>query len=159
MNTLTDTLLKEPIGLDRLQASDVSSYTPGDIRQSIAELVAQNSLALAEALTDAGLSLYPKNEEILAIAALLAEVREDWGTAAVLLRQLVEVQGPHNTPTTTWIHLVRVLRCMCEPKQALESVEMALSHHPNDAVLQNEKTSLSTLFDSMSDVHLARDAA
>ena len=159
MNVLTDTLLRVATHSVRIHAGDVSNYTPGDIRQSIAELVSQGNLPLAEALTEAGLSIYPLSEEILAIAALLAEVRQDWGTASQLLRQLVQVQGEHNTPSTTWIHLVRVLRCMCEPQQALEAVQSALKHHPNDSVLQNEKAELDSLFDTVSDIHMARDAA
>ncbi|MEY2659069.1 MAG: hypothetical protein RLZZ123_241 [Pseudomonadota bacterium] len=159
MNALTDALLKEIPGAVRIQSGDVSNYSPSDIRQSISELVAQAKMPLADALAEAGLSLYPQSEEILAIAALLSEVRQDWATAVSLLRQLVEVQGEASSPATTWLHLVRVLRCMCEPAQALEAVEKALRHHPEHEVLQKEKTDLLAQFNSFSDVHTARDAA
>jgi len=159
MNALTDALLREAPGAARIQFRDVSSYSPSDIRQSISELVAQTNIPLADALAEAGLSLYPQSEEILAIAALLSEVRQDWTTAANLLRQLVEVQGEASSPATTWLHLVRVLRCMCEPAKALEAVEKALSHHPEHEVLLKELNDLQDQFDSFSDVHTARDAA
>ncbi len=159
MNALTDRLLKEAPSLATLKTGVVSRHSPADIRQSISELVARGNISLADALAEAGMSLYPQSEEILAIAALLAEVRQDWGTAATLLQHLIEVQGEEYSPVSTWLHLVRVLRCMCDPSQAMEVVEKALKHHPAHDVLMAEKNDLLTFFESISNVHGARDAA
>lgn len=144
MSSLTQTLLSQAalgtMALDRV----VSEFTPTEIRQTIAELVAKEQLTLANALSDAGLSLYPQNEEILAISALLAEMQADWPSAEQLLEQLVAVQGALATPMV-WRHLIRVQRCHCEPGKALHSAEQAAQQHPNDADLAQELSELHAL--------------
>jgi hypothetical protein len=122
----------------------VSRFQPDQIRQTIAELVEKNQLELADALSNAGLSLYPQSEDILAISALLAEMQQDWLTAGNLLEQLIEVQDGR-TPVTTWQHWIRVLRCQCEPIAALHAAECALMIYPETPVLLNEMNSLKAL--------------
>jgi len=56
-------------------------FSPEEIRQAIAELVAHNQLDMASALCAAGLSLYPNSQDILCISALLAELEQDWSSA------------------------------------------------------------------------------
>jgi hypothetical protein len=158
MTALTQSILRTDMDAGRIDAGQVSKFTASEIRFSIAELVAQNNLPLAEALADAGLSLYPKHEEMLAIASLLAEVRQDWASAATLLEQLVRLQGA-SAPLATCLHWVRVLRCHCEPLLALQAVEHALHLHPGDAALDAEKTNLLALIPSISSMHATRDAA
>ena len=128
------------MALDRV----VSEFTPAEIRQTMAELVAKDKVALANALADAGLSLYPQSEDILAISALLAEMQSDWLSAEQLLEQLIKVQHQVATPTT-WRHLIRVQRCHCEPGKALQSAEQAVRHHPFDADLAQELSDLKAL--------------
>ena len=134
---------------------EVSRFQPEQIRQTIAELVEQNQLELADALSNAGLSLYPQSEEILAISALLAEVRQDWLTAGNLLEQLIELQDG-STPVATWQHWIRVLRCQCEPVAALHAAECALTIYADNPVLLGEKHSLKAL---LSDNHAHEAAA
>ena len=122
-----------------------SRFRPEEIRQSIADLVQSNRLAIADALSAAGLSLYPESEDILAISALLAEMRQEWMLAGELLLQLVQLQGV-NCTATTWLHLVRVLRCQCEPAQAMLFLAQALTQHPENAELRQELDSLNAQF-------------
>ena len=65
---------------------------------------------MADALVAAGLAQYPDSEDILAIAALLAEVNQDWAQAQNCLERLMAVQGDHVQAETCY-HLVRVMRC------------------------------------------------
>jgi hypothetical protein len=46
---------------------DVSKFSPMEIREAIQSLVIEGKDSLANALGDAGLSLYPDSEDILAI--------------------------------------------------------------------------------------------
>jgi len=144
MSSLTQTLLSQAalgtMALDRV----VSEFTPAEIRQTIAELVANERLPLANALSDAGLSLYPHNEDILAISALLAEMQADWPTAEQLLEQLIALQSEAAT-ALAWRHLIRVQRCHCEPGKALQSAEQAARQHPHDADLAQELVDLQAL--------------
>jgi hypothetical protein len=61
-----------------------------------------------------------------------------------LLRKLVETQGEAVTPFT-WRHLIRVLRCQCEPGKAMLAAQQALAQHPQDDLLQEELLSLQDL--------------
>ena len=137
MPSLIDTLLSQAARGTMSIDGVVSEFTPAEIRQTIADLVARNELQLANALSDAGISLYPKSEDILAISALLAEIQRDWANAEQLLEQLIEAQQQVSTPFA-WRHLIRVQRCHFEPAKALRSALKAIGHHPNDADLAEE---------------------
>jgi len=121
---------------------DYSAFSPADFRLAIAEQVKRNSITMAEALGDAGLSLFPESEDLLAICALLAELRQDWDTAAYLLEKLVAMQSPISPPTT-WQHYIRALRCNCEPLKASEVCQKALLAYPGHKILLAEAQSLS----------------
>jgi hypothetical protein len=110
----------------------------------MADLVVADRTDLANALAAAGQSLYPDSEDILAISALLAEVQQDWTSAEDLLLKLIEVQGDAATPVTLR-HLIRVLRCQCEPGQALQVAQQAILAHPTDTTLTDEFLALQEL--------------
>jgi hypothetical protein len=74
----------------------------------------------------------------------LAEIQQDWTSAEELLRKLVDTQGDAATPFT-WRHLIRVLRCQCEPGKAMQAATQALAQHPQDALLREELASLQAL--------------
>lgn len=147
MSALTQVLLDQPTWEAMPLQGTASRFSPAEIRQSIADLVMGDQLGMADALSAAGLSLYPESEDILAISALLAELRQEWQLAGELLAQLIELQA-ERTPATTWLHYIRVLRCQCNPAQALVSAEAALTRYPNSTELQTEARELLQQFDS-----------
>jgi hypothetical protein len=122
----------------------VSQFSAAEIRQTLADLVAADRIDLANALADAGQSLYPDSEDILAISALLAEIQQNWTLAGDTLRKLVDTQGAGTTPLT-WRHLIRVLRCQCEPGKALQVAKQALTAYPDDDHLNDEYLALQEL--------------
>jgi hypothetical protein len=122
----------------------VSQFSAAEIRQTLADLVAADRVDLANALADAGQSLYPDSEDILAISALLAEIQQNWILAEDILRKLVDTQGAATTPFT-WRHLIRVLRCQCEPGKALLAAQQALAAYPDDDALNDEFLTLQEL--------------
>lgn len=121
-----------------LSSREVSRFSPMEVRQAIADLVSQDRMELAQALGDAGMSLYPQSQDILAICALLAETRQDWTAAEDLLARLILAQAG-DTPVTTWQHYIRVLRCLCELPAALQITETALEQYPNNPELIGER--------------------
>jgi hypothetical protein len=127
-----------------LSVRDVSKFSAAEIRQTMADLVAADQIPLANALAAAGQSLYPESEDILAMSSLLAEIQQDWTAAEELLHKLVEAQGEAATPLT-WRHLIRVLRCQCEPGKALQAAQQAMAAHPTDATLLEEFLALQEL--------------
>lgn len=144
MTSLYQALLSQSNAGRLLSVRDVSQFSAAEIRQTMADLVATDRIDLANALAAAGQSLYPESEDILAISALLAEIQQDWTAAEELLRKLVDTQGAATTPFT-WRHLIRVLRCQCEPGKALQAAKQALSAFPDDALLNDEFLALQEL--------------
>lgn len=144
MTSLYQAVLSQAVSGQLLSVRDVSQFSAAEIRQTLADLVAADRIDLANALAAAGQSLYPESEDILAISALLAEIQQDWTTAEDMLRKLVETQGDAATPLT-WRHLIRVLRCQCEPGKALQVAQQAMLAHPADAVLNEEYLALQEL--------------
>lgn len=144
MTSLYQALLSQSNAGRLLSVRDVSQFSAAEIRQTMADLVATDRIDLANALAAAGQSLYPESEDILAISALLAEIQQDWTAAEELLRKLVDTQGTATT-SFTWRHLIRVLRCQCEPGKALQAAKQALSAYPDDALLNDEFLALQEL--------------
>jgi hypothetical protein len=140
----------ESIYAEQLGGRTLSSFSPADFRTAIAAQVTNDQFELAEALGEAAISLYPDSEDVLSIVALMAEIREDWVVAAELLQKLMEVQG-ESTPPAVWQHWIRVLRCLCEPYEALNAANDAVSKYPDDQTLQDELNDLKNWID---DAHL-----
>ena len=144
MTPLYQAMLSQAIAGQLLSVREVSQFSAAEIRQTMADLVATDRVDLANALAAAGQSLYPDSEDILAMSALLSEIQQDWTSAEELLRKLVKTQGDAATPFT-WRHLIRVLRCQCEPGKAMQAAQQALVQHPEDELLKEELASLQAL--------------
>lgn len=121
----------------------VSRFSPSEIRVAIQELMAQDRDALAYALGDAGLALYPESEDILAVTSLLAVMREDWQQAVDLLFQLMEMQGDKAT-VFTHAMLIRSLRCDLELAAAFDAARVGLSKFPDHPELLKEYEALAS---------------
>jgi hypothetical protein len=121
-------------------------FSPAEIRETIQSLVASEQIQLASALGDAGLSIYPQSEDMLAISSLLAMMNQDWQLAVELMDELIAIQG-NNTPAFTYVMMVRALRCNLDPARALEFARRGLAIYPDQLELQAEKLSLDE-FDS-----------
>jgi len=119
----------------------VSRFSPTEIREAIQALMGEDRDALAYALGDAGLSLYPNSEDMLAIGGLLCIMRQEWAQAIELLSELITIQG-ENTQPFTLVMLVRALRCHLEPARALEVVRIGLAMYPDQLELVAESLAL-----------------
>jgi hypothetical protein len=122
----------------------VSKYSPEEIRETISKLVSEEKTDLAFALSQSGLALYPDSEDVLAIAGLLAMLKEDWVESAAILNHLIEIQADR-TPVTTHIMFIRALRCALEPAAALSAVMLAHEQYPNHPELEKEFLALSEM--------------
>jgi len=141
MNINLQLAMQDFISAQSLDGKEISRFTPEDFRLGVQWLVAQNEHNLAQALAEAGLSLYPGSEDILAISSLLAMTREDWPLAIELLEDLIEVQKEQAQPMTYQM-LARSLACNLDLAQAHAVLDHALSIWPDDHVLQEEKDTL-----------------
>ena len=139
--TLMQELMNQASTGSLLQANFIRRFSPQEIREAIQNLVATEQFELANALADAGLSLYPNSEDILAIAGLLAMMNQDWPMAVELLDELMAIQGTA-APAFTFVMMVRALRCNLDPARALEMANRGLSLYPQQVELVAEKLSL-----------------
>ncbi len=132
-----------PVDFSVFAGTERQRVTPASIRRSAADLVAQNRLSEADVLTHAAMQRYPDSEDILVIRALVSEVRQDWAAAETALQKLLEVQA-HKAPPESWLHWVRVLRCLGESGKALTAIRLGLKLHPQHAGLMQELDGLAT---------------
>jgi len=146
--TLIQELMNQAAVGSLLNASTIKRFSPAEIREAIQSLVATEQLDLANALGDAGLSLHPHSEDILAITSLLAMMNQDWPLAVELMDDLLEVQGGNAQPFT-YVMLVRALRCNLDPERALQVARQGLEIYPGQLELLAEKLSLDDFSDAM----------
>ena len=141
MSQLVDALMKEASFGRMLSDSSVARFTPAEMREAIQELVSQDRLDMANALVDAGLAIHPESEDVLAIAALVSMVRQDWVQAIELLTKLMLVQDGNVQPFTH-LMLVRALRSNLEPAAALAATVTGLIQYPDHPELVAEQKAL-----------------
>ena len=148
MTTLIQELMNQASVGGLLNTTSIKRFTPAEIRETIQSLVATEQMGLANALGDAGLSLYPHSEDMLAICSLLAMTNQDWPLSVELLEELIQVQGD-NTPPFTYVMFVRALRCNLDPMRALQVVKQGLALYPQQVELVAEKLALDDFSESM----------
>ena len=141
--------MQQLVSAQTLTLKEVSRFTPVDFRHGVQWLVAQEQPALAQALAEAGLALFPQSEDILAIAGLLAMTREDWLLAIGLLQDLVTLQQDRVQPMTCQM-LARALACNLDIAEAHQVLDQALKLWPNDPTLEQEKSAMTLAQDVMS---------
>ena len=105
MSRLVEALMKEASFCRMLSDSSVARFSPAEMREAIQELVGEDRLDMAHALVEAGLAFHPESDDVLAIAALVAMVQQDWVQAIELLTKLMLVQDGNVQPFT---HLMLV---------------------------------------------------
>jgi hypothetical protein len=146
--TLIQELMNQAAVGGLLNTQSIKRFSPAEIRETIQSLVATEQLELANALGDAGMSLHPGSEDILAITSLLAMMNQDWPLAVELIDELMQIQGV-TTPPFTYVMLVRALRCNLDPMRALAVAREGLALYPDQLELQAEMLSLDDFSDSM----------
>lgn len=146
--TLIQELMNQASKGDLLNTQTFKRFSPAEIREAIQSLVATEQLDLANALGDAGLSLHPQSEDILAITGLLAMMNQNWSVAVELLDELMQIQGD-TVPPFTLVMMVRALRCNLDPVRALEVARFGLNLYPGQLELIAEKLTLDGFSDSM----------
>ncbi len=142
MTNLAQILISNAESGQPFSTLQVSRFSPEEIRVTIQALMGEDRDALAYALGDAGLALYPESEDILAITSLLAVVREDWPQGVDLLKQLIEMQGEKATVFTHSM-LIRSLRCNLDLADAFDAAGVALAIFPGHPELLKEYDALS----------------
>lgn len=125
-------------------SQDTQDTEGQQIRFAAADLCRQGRFGEADHLTRAALQHYPDSEDVLAIRALICEVRHDWGAAAVVLERLLNLQGQH-APVESCCQQVRVLRCDGQLNAAMQAALRGLQLHPAHPALASELAQLEAM--------------
>jgi hypothetical protein len=141
MSNLAMVLVRAAASGEVLPLSKMGRFTPLEMREAIQELVSVERIDMANALAEASLALHPENDEVLAISALVAMVRQDWVQAIELLTKLMRVQDGNVQPFTH-LMLVRALRSNLEPAEALAATVTGLIQYPDHPELLAEQKAL-----------------
>jgi hypothetical protein len=120
---------------------DISSFSPADLRMAIQALVAEDNMDLAQALADAGISLHPLSEDMLAIASLLAMAQAQWPLAIELINDLCELQQGAVQPTTYQM-LARSHWCNLDLAEASRVLVAGLQIWPDNRLLLDEQVNM-----------------
>ena len=149
MNINIQQAMQDFVSAQSLDRKEISQFSPEDFRHGVQWLVAEKHHDLAQALAEAGLSLYPASEDILAISGLLAMTREDWPLAIELLQDLFSLQKDRVQPMTCQM-LARALACNLDIAEAHQVLDQAMKLWPNNPELEQEKSAMPLSQDVMS---------
>jgi phage pi2 protein 07 len=127
----------------------IKRFEPLEIRVTIQALLASpEHHELAHALGDAGIALYPEDEDMLTVNGFLAVLRQDWAQVIEHLQPLLKVRAGR-TDAATFHALCIALQKRMDFEAALNIASEGLIHHPEDkglaqfqAVLQHHVNSL-----------------
>lgn len=142
MSNLYQTLQTSLDGFGNVNFNDLRRFSATEIRLTVQSLMNADRVDLAVALGEAGSSLYPDNEDMLAVNALLAATQQDWGGAIEHLLALCEIQGDQVQPFT-YLMLARCFRCELEIGLARDVLRIALEKYPDDLALNEQARELS----------------
>jgi hypothetical protein len=134
---LTVTTLARPTSINQTAFDGRISLQPTEVRHEVSRLIANGQMPQADARSRELLRHYPGDEEALVTRILVCEVMLKWDEAALLLRQLLDLQG-HQAPAEGWYHYVRVLNCLGDWSAARSACQSALAQHPGHPGLVDE---------------------
>ena len=140
MNLIQELMNQAQVG-GLLQSEHIKRFSPTEIREAIQTLVASEQTELAYALGDAGLSIHPHSEDMLAINGLLSLMQQNWAAAVEQLEELMQIQGD-KTQAFTYVMMVRALRCNLDPARALQVARQGLKAYPDQLELVAESLAL-----------------
>ena len=141
--------MQQLVANQSLNLKEISKFSAVDFRLGIQWLVSEEQPALAQALAEAGLALFPMSEDILAISGLLAMTREDWPLSIELLQDLFSLQKDRVQPMTCQM-LARALACNLDIAEAHQVIDQAMKLWPDNLELEQEKSVMPFSQDVMS---------
>jgi len=147
--SLYQQMLDQTLATQFFQQGLIKRFEPQEIRETIQVLLANSEHhELAHALGDAGISIYPESEDMLAICGLLAAIREDWEMAIEHLLMLLAIRE-QRTDALTYKVLVHALKQRMEYEAALNVLTLGLQHHPETPELISEVHSLNQMVNAI----------
>jgi len=123
--------------------------TPLQIRDAAVALVERDQMHQAYSLVSEAVRTHSDSQELLSLAALICEAREDWARASAYLERLVRLQGSCVTAEVL-CHWIRVLRCQGSVDRAAKLATNAQKIYPEYEMLRSEKETLDAILSARS---------
>ena len=126
----------------------IKRFEPEEIRQTIHDLLCLPEHAdIARALGEAGLTIYPESEDVLAINALMAMIRQEWKQVLEYTQTLLSVRSD-KTSADVCLMMAKALASRLNYQNALNVLTEALSKFPDNESMQSINIQLLRLLHS-----------
>lgn len=136
-------IIQSRLDINAFKHQYIQRYTSDEIIQTIKNLMGQSEYKLlSRALGEAGLAIYPNEEEMLAINALMATMDKNWDQVFEWMKPLLEMRGNKNN-CHSYIVFVNALLHRLDYEAAWRTVNEALTKFPEDKQLQSLHFSIS----------------
>ena len=129
-------ITQQNLDFNAFEQLEIQRFSAEEILQTIKGLMGQTQFKqLSRALGEAGLAIYPQDEELLTVNALMAMLDKNWDHVFELMQPLIELRGDRNS-AQSYIIFVRALTKRLDYDKAWLTVNQALKQYPDDETLQ-----------------------
>jgi len=129
-------IIQSRMDINAFEHQYIQRFSSVEIIQTIKSLMGHSEYKLlSRALGEAGLAIYPNDEEMLAINALMATMDKNWDHVFEWTKPLLELRGNKNN-CHSYIIFVNALLHRLDYESAWRTVNEALAKFPKDKQLQ-----------------------
>jgi uncharacterized lipoprotein len=129
-------ITQQNLDFNAFEQLQIQRFSSNEILQTIKGLMGQPQYKqISRALGEAGLAIYPQDEELLTINALMAMFDKNWDHVFELMQPLIELRGDRNS-AQSYIIFVRALIKRLDYDRAWSTVNQALKQYPIDETLK-----------------------
>ena len=128
--SLYSEITKQNIDFNVFEQLHIQRFTADEILQTIKGLMGQTQYKqLSRALGEAGLAIYPNDEELLTINSLMAMLDKNWDQVFEWMKTLIDLRGDKNS-SSSYIIFTNALIHRLDYDSAWTTVNEALKKYP-----------------------------
>ena len=134
--SLYSEITKQDIDFNVFEQLNIQRFSTDEILQTIKGLMGQTQYKqLSRALGEAGLAIYPHDEELLTINSLMATLDKNWDQVFEWMKTLIDLRGDKNSSGSYTIFTNALIHRL-DYDSAWTTVNQALKKFPEDQELQ-----------------------
>jgi len=136
-------ITQKNIEFNTLKQLHIQRFSSSEILQTIKGLMGQAQYKqLSRALGEAGLAIYPKDEELLTINSLMAMLDKNWDQVFEWMKTLMDLRGDKNS-SNSYVIFVNALINRLDYDAAWGTLNEALKKFPENQQLQTLQLKIS----------------
>jgi uncharacterized lipoprotein len=134
--SLYSEITQQDIDFNVFEQLHIQRFSTDEILQTIKGLMGQTQYKqLSRALGEAGLAIYPHDEELLTINSLMATLDKNWDQVFEWMKTLIDLRGDKNSSGSYTIFTNALIHRL-DYDSAWTTVNQALKKFPEDQELQ-----------------------